>query len=76
MNREEHERVLAATLKDVLDRQKDKGGLSMMMKRNFLSSSSLAPGGDKDSMDVDDPIDYMKGKNRKYGSFMTCFRLF
>jgi hypothetical protein len=64
-HREEHERAMAATLVDILERQKDKSGLSMLMKRGYLSNSSLGSGGDKDGMDVDDPVDNSKGKNRK-----------
>jgi hypothetical protein len=71
MHHDEHERALSATLKDVLERQKDKSGMGMMMKRGFLGNTGLTTGGDKDGMDVDDPIESAKGKNRKCVFFQT-----
>jgi COP9 signalosome complex subunit 7 len=62
---EEHERVLNANLKDVVERQKDKGGMGVV-RRGYGSSQGQGGGsGDKDSMDVDEPLDNSKGKNRK-----------
>jgi len=62
---DEHEKALTLTLKDILERQKDKSGMGLLMKRGFLGSS----GGDKDSMDVDDNS---KGKNRKCVACCYC----
>ena len=54
---EEHEKVFAATVRDVLDRHRDKGGIHSFRRGVY----SLGP----DSMDVDDPVENVKAKSRK-----------
>jgi len=63
---DDHERVLNANLKDVMERQKEKGGVGMV-RRGYSGSQGISGSvaGDKDSMDVDEPTDNSKGKNRK-----------
>jgi COP9 signalosome complex subunit 7 len=65
LRQEDHERVIQANLKEVYDKQKDKGLGGMMGRRGTLQQ--MANFADKDvmNMDVDDPPDYTKGKNRK-----------
>ena len=68
---EEHEHALNTNLREVLERQKDKSGMNILMRRSYVSGTNvLATGGDKDSMDVDEPLDSTKGKNRKY---VACY---
>jgi COP9 signalosome complex subunit 7 len=52
-SKEEYEKALQAVIKDVGDRQRDKGG--MHRKSTF----------ERDLMDVDDMHEHLKGKNRK-----------
>lgn len=61
---EDYEKDLAATIKQVQDKQKDsRTGL----KRDSKSNVSR-PDKDKDSMEVDEPVE-PKGKNKKYAVF-------
>lgn len=64
LRHEEHERVIQINLKEAYDKQKDKGlgGVVGMGRRGMQINYS-----DKDMMhmDVDDPPDNTKGKNRK-----------
>jgi hypothetical protein len=54
---DEHEKAFAATVRDVLDRQRDKGGMHPFRRASY----TLGP----DSMDVDDPVENTKAKSRK-----------
>ena len=63
--REEHERVLGANLKDVVEKQKEKGSAGAARRGYGGQVASSGGTGDKDSMDVDEPADSPKGKNRK-----------
>lgn len=59
LNQQEHERILQLNLKDVHDKQKEKGlGGAMATRR-----SQIPPSERENMMDVDEPD---KGKNRKY----------
>lgn len=58
---EEYEKDLAATIKHVQDKQKDsRTGLKRDTKSNVATRSDK----DKDSMEVDEPVE-AKGKNKK-----------
>jgi len=58
-NQQEHERILQLNLKDVYDKQKEKGlGGAMMTRRGQIPPSER----ENMMMDVDEPD---KGKNRK-----------
>jgi len=63
LRQEDHEKLIQLNLKEVYEKQKDKG-LGGMMGRRGLHTTNFS---DKDvmHMDVDDPPDNMKGKNRK-----------
>jgi hypothetical protein len=54
---DEHEKAFAATVRDVLDRQRDKGTIHPFRRGTY----TLGP----DSMDVDDPVENAKAKSRK-----------
>lgn len=60
INQREHEKILQANLKDVYDKQKDKSLGAMGRSRVYGTS------GFSEMMDVDEPFDIVKGKNRKY----------
>lgn len=62
-NQQEHEKVLQANLKEVYDKQKDKSLGGMMGRRG----PHIGGYSDKESMhmDVDEPPENSKGKNRK-----------
>jgi COP9 signalosome complex subunit 7 len=70
---EEHERALSTNIREIFERQKDKGGMNMLMRRAYVSGANVSGGGDKDSMDVDEISDNLKGKNRKCVTF--CWQL-
>lgn len=59
INQREHEKILQANLKDVYDKQKDKSLGAMGRSRVYGAS------GFSEMMDVDEPFDIVKGKNRK-----------
>jgi COP9 signalosome complex subunit 7 len=63
LNQQEHEKALQANLKEVYDKQKDKS-LGGMMGRRGMHMGNYS---DKESMhmDVDEPPENSKGKNRK-----------
>jgi COP9 signalosome complex subunit 7 len=72
LRQEDHERVIQVNLKEAYDKHKDKGlGGMMGMGRRGMQLPSFS---DKDMMhmDVDDPPDSMKGKNRKCVSSSSC----
>lgn len=60
----EHEQVLNANLKDITEKQREKGSPGFV-RRGYSGSQGVSGTGDKDSMDVDEPIDNSKSKNRK-----------
>jgi hypothetical protein len=63
-HQEEHERAFAATMRDVLERQRDKG--VNVFGRKVGGPAYVLGAGEKDSMDVDEPVESTKAKNRKY----------
>ena len=60
-HQEEHERAFAATMRDVLERQRDKSGVNVFGRKVAGPAYVL----EKDSMDVDEPVESTKAKNRK-----------
>lgn len=63
LRQEDHEKVIQANLKEVYDKQKDKGLGGVPGRRG----AQMPNYSEKDlmHMDVDDPTDNTKGKNRK-----------
>jgi hypothetical protein len=63
LHQEDHERAVQVNLKEVYDKQKDKGLGGMMSSRRGMQIANYA---DKDmNMDIDETPDSTKGKNRK-----------
>ncbi|TFY71403.1 hypothetical protein EVG20_g1619 [Dentipellis fragilis] len=59
---EDHTRILTTNLKDILEKQKENKAAG---KRGMAGGSAFRKDRD-DDMDVDDPAESSKGKNRKY----------
>jgi COP9 signalosome complex subunit 7 len=66
LRQEDHEKIIQTNLKEAYEKQKEKGlGGHGGMGRRGMQIANYA---DKDmmNMDVDEPPDHMKGKNRKW----------
>ncbi|KAA1468346.1 hypothetical protein DENSPDRAFT_794180 [Dentipellis sp. KUC8613] len=59
---EDHKRILTTNLKEILEKQKENKAAG---KRGMAGGSAYRKDRDDDSMDVDDPAESSKGKNRK-----------
>lgn len=64
LNQQEHEKILQANLKEVQEKQKEKSSFGGMLGRRTVNPAMISKE-ESMQMDVDDPSETSKGKNRK-----------